>query len=127
MLHINCLMRSLLKQWAGLSALLVAVVSTPTFAAGAHRPRVDRSVEESERSHLTHSGAHVSMLPFIYHNVMEARETMGEDPWPYGVEGCRRTLEALGYVVDWHVYPMPHSVCMEEIADISSWLAGRAA
>ena len=38
-------------------------------------------------SHLTHSGAHVSMLPFIYYNVMEARETMGEDPWPYGVEG----------------------------------------
>jgi 4,5-dihydroxyphthalate decarboxylase len=46
-------------------------------------------------SKLTHSGAHVSMLPFIYHNVMEVRDTMGEDPWPYGVEGNRRTLEAL--------------------------------
>jgi len=40
-------------------------------------------------------------------------------------EGSRRTLEALGYVIDWHVYPMPHSVCAEEIAAIAAWLAQR--
>ena len=40
-------------------------------------------------------------------------------------EGSRRTLEALGYAVDWHVYPMPHSVCAEEIAAIAAWLAQR--
>jgi phospholipase/carboxylesterase len=28
----------------------------------------------------------------------------------------------LGYGVDWHEYPMAHSVCMEEIADLSQWL-----
>ena len=44
---------------------------------------------------LVHSGPHVSMLPFVYANVLEARETMGDDPWPYGIEGNRRTLEAL--------------------------------
>jgi len=38
-------------------------------------------------------------------------------------EGSRRTLEGLGYAVDWHVYPMPHSVCAEEIAAIAAWLA----
>lgn len=31
-------------------------------------------------------------------------------------------LEQLGYHVEWHEYPMPHSVCAEEIADISAWL-----
>jgi phospholipase/carboxylesterase len=31
-------------------------------------------------------------------------------------------LRALGYSVDWHEYPMAHSVCMEEIADLSQWL-----
>ncbi len=31
-------------------------------------------------------------------------------------------LERLGYDVEWHAYPMPHSVCAEEIADISAWL-----
>lgn len=34
----------------------------------------------------------------------------------------RKMLEALGYPVEWHEYPMPHSVCPPEIADISAWL-----
>ena len=34
----------------------------------------------------------------------------------------REMLEALGYKLEWHDYPMPHSVCPEEIADISAWL-----
>jgi len=34
----------------------------------------------------------------------------------------REALVALGYKVDWHAYPMPHSVCPEEIAHISSFL-----
>ncbi len=31
-------------------------------------------------------------------------------------------LQKLGYDVDWHEYNMPHSVCMEEIIDISNFL-----
>jgi phospholipase/carboxylesterase len=38
-------------------------------------------------------------------------------------ESSRRALEALGYAVEWHVYPMPHSVSLEEIGAIGSWLA----
>jgi phospholipase/carboxylesterase len=34
----------------------------------------------------------------------------------------RDRLAALGYAVEWHEYPMPHSVCAEEIADIGRWL-----
>ena len=34
----------------------------------------------------------------------------------------RDKLRELGYNVDWHEYPMQHSVCMEEVADISAWL-----
>jgi phospholipase/carboxylesterase len=34
----------------------------------------------------------------------------------------RDALRALGYAVDWHEYPMPHSVCPEEIADIAAFL-----
>jgi phospholipase/carboxylesterase len=37
-------------------------------------------------------------------------------------EQSRRILERLGYQVQWHVYPMPHSVCPEEIAHISAFL-----
>ena len=32
-------------------------------------------------------------------------------------------LRQLGYPVEWHEYPMPHSVCPDEIADISAFLA----
>jgi phospholipase/carboxylesterase len=34
----------------------------------------------------------------------------------------RKMLEALGYPVEWHEYEMPHSVCPQEIVDISDWL-----
>lgn len=31
-------------------------------------------------------------------------------------------LGTLGYAVQWHEYPMQHSVCIDEIADIAGWL-----
>ena len=37
-------------------------------------------------------------------------------------EASRQALEALGYKVQWHTYPMPHSVHPQEIADISRFL-----
>ena len=37
-------------------------------------------------------------------------------------EASRDALLALGYAVEWHPYPMPHSVCAEEIADMNRWL-----
>ena len=38
-------------------------------------------------------------------------------------ESSRSVLEGLGYAVDWHAYPMAHSVCMEEVGAIGRWLA----
>jgi phospholipase/carboxylesterase len=35
----------------------------------------------------------------------------------------RDALQALGYTVNWHAYPMAHSVCMEEIVDLNQWLS----
>ncbi|HZW12363.1 MAG TPA: alpha/beta hydrolase [Noviherbaspirillum sp.] len=40
----------------------------------------------------------------------------------FTAEKSRDMLLSLGYNVEWHAYPMPHSVCEEEIADISVWL-----
>src|SRR6185436_9609159 len=42
-------------------------------------------------------------------------------PYALGDE-TRKLLEASGYAVEWHSYPMPHSVCAEEVADIAAWL-----
>ena len=38
-------------------------------------------------------------------------------------EQSRKILADAGYDVEWRTYPMPHSVCAEEIADIASFLA----
>jgi phospholipase/carboxylesterase len=38
-------------------------------------------------------------------------------------ERSRDFLAQLGYSIDWHAYPMPHSVCAEEIGEISRFLA----
>lgn len=37
-------------------------------------------------------------------------------------EVSRDALVALGYRVDWHDYPMDHSVCAQEVADLGHWL-----
>lgn len=40
---------------------------------------------------------------------------------------ARDALRALGHEVQWHDYPMPHSVCPEEIAHINAWLLAQLA
>ncbi len=40
------------------------------------------------------------------------------------IDNARRsseTLSELGYAVEWHEYPMPHSVSPDEVDDISAW------
>jgi phospholipase/carboxylesterase len=37
-------------------------------------------------------------------------------------EESRGLLQSLGYAVEWKEYAMPHSVCPEEVTDISDWL-----
>jgi phospholipase/carboxylesterase len=38
-------------------------------------------------------------------------------------EASRDALTRLGYDVEWHTYPMPHSVCAPEIRDIADFLS----
>lgn len=37
---------------------------------------------------------------------------------------CRDQLNAMGYKPEYKTYPMEHSVCLEEIRDVSHWLQG---
>lgn len=36
--------------------------------------------------------------------------------------GTRQALQAAGYDVAWHEYPMQHSVCAQEVRDLNDWL-----
>ncbi|MFP5344248.1 MAG: alpha/beta hydrolase [Gammaproteobacteria bacterium] len=42
-------------------------------------------------------------------------------PLTLGEASCRK-LAALGYPVTWRSYPMPHTLCAEEIEDVKGWL-----
>jgi len=37
-------------------------------------------------------------------------------------QASRDLLAAAGYRIEWHTYPMPHSLCLEEVAAIGAWL-----
>lgn len=42
---------------------------------------------------------------------------------PYALgKASKEILIQHGYHVDWHEYPMQHSVCQEEVSDIEAWL-----
>ena len=34
----------------------------------------------------------------------------------------RDALVTMGYPLEWHEYPMEHSVCPQEVADLEQWL-----
>ncbi len=47
---------------------------------------------------------------------------------PYSAgEQSAALLRQLGFSIDWHRYPMAHSVCGEEITDLADWLSRRFA
>ena len=40
-------------------------------------------------------------------------------------EASAKTMQALGFAVHWRRYPMQHSVCAEEIAQLGDWMTAR--
>jgi phospholipase/carboxylesterase len=42
-------------------------------------------------------------------------------PYAMGKSTCDLLVKS-GYAVEWHEYPMQHSVCLEEVRDIGAWL-----
>jgi phospholipase/carboxylesterase len=62
------------------------------------------------------SAANRDLPIFMAHGSVDPMISIGR------AQQSRKMLEALGYPLEWHEYPMPHSVCPQEIADISDWL-----
>lgn len=53
---------------------------------------------------------------FLAHGSMDPVVTINR------AEASRDKLQSLGYQVSWHTYPMPHSVCAQEVFDITNYL-----
>jgi 4,5-dihydroxyphthalate decarboxylase len=57
---------------------------------------------------LRKTGAHPYMLPWVHHDIEEINDVFGGDPFPYGIEPNRPTLEALvRYMAEQHFIPQP--------------------
>src|SRR5580704_5697040 len=62
------------------------------------------------RARLRYAGSLAAMLPWLQDEIEEIDEVFGGDPFPYGIESNRPTLEALvQYMVEQHFIaaPMP--------------------
>ena len=98
----------------GCAITLMAGVRSPQRLAGlaglsGYLPLADSTVAEA-------SAANRDVPVFMAHGrndgvVVPARGAAGRD-----------LLKAAGWAVEWHEYPMEHSVCMEEVADLRAWL-----
>jgi len=54
--------------------------------------------------------------------IFMAHGTMDPVVRPEWGESTRRLLEAAGYAVEWHTYPMPHAVVWEEVLALRAFL-----
>ncbi len=46
---------------------------------------------------------------------------------PAAGEASAKTMQALGFAMEWRRYPMQHSVCAEEITQLGDWMTARFA
>jgi 4,5-dihydroxyphthalate decarboxylase len=70
------------------------------------------------------TGAHITMQPWLDMEVDEIDEVFGGDPWPYGVEANRPTLEAqVQYLHEQHM--IAHTIPIEDIFVPLPGLTGR--
>lgn len=68
---------------------------------------------------LEHHPANEKLPIFIGHGMQDTivAESLGQQ--------AQAILTDKGYPVNYHSYPMDHSVCMEEVNDISAWIQAR--
>ena len=62
------------------------------------------------------SAANAGVPLFLAHGRFDPMVTLARGT------ASRDALAALGYAIAWHDYPMEHSVCPQEIADLNDWL-----
>jgi len=70
----------------------------------------------AERTEAERTPANADVPIFLAHGKRDAVIPLDR------AAASRDQLARLGYSVQWHEYPMEHSVCMEEIEEINAWL-----
>ncbi|MDH3460551.1 MAG: alpha/beta hydrolase [Burkholderiaceae bacterium] len=70
----------------------------------------------SDQTKAERSAANLELPIFLAHGREDALIPLAS------AVASRDALQALGYPVEWHEYPMQHSVCPQEVADLNGWL-----
>lgn len=83
---------------------LAGVLALSTYLPLAGHVDKERSEENKDTAIFMAHGSYDDVIPM------------------HRADDSRRLLEKLGYKVEWRSYPMAHSVCPQEIADISTFL-----
>jgi len=83
---------------------LAGAMALSTYLPLARTLAGERAAINSDLPVLMAHGTYDPMIPMV--RAMQSRDV----------------LQALGYPVEWREYPMPHSVCPQEIADIAQFL-----
>ena len=79
-------------------------------------PNAERARELASRLAAQRDPANLATPIFIAHG-------LGDTVLPIRMAlDSREQLKSLGYTVEWHQYPMAHSLCSEEIANIRHYL-----
>ncbi len=78
----------------------------PWIGHSLYKGLVDAKAKALARMRKT--GAHPTMLPWVHHDIEEINDVFAGDPFPYGIEANRPTLEALvQYMAEQHFIPQP--------------------
>jgi phospholipase/carboxylesterase len=85
---------------------LAAIMALSAFLLFPERLHSEHSKANSETPVFVGHGTHDPVVPFF----------LGQD--------VKSALEAGQWPVEWHSYPIPHSVSQPEIADIGRWMQG---
>ena len=83
---------------------LAGVLALSTYLPLARTLEAERSAVNQDLPIFMAHGAHDDIIPIDR------------------AQASRKHLEGLGYPIEWHEYPMPHSVCAPEVADIAAFL-----
>ena len=89
------------------AAPFAGLVALSTYVPSAHKAREALAAGAERQPVFMGHGSQDPVVPFVAGQQSAA------------------LLRSLGFEVDWHGYPMPHSVCAEEIRDLGDWLSRR--
>jgi len=84
---------------------LAGVLALSTYLPLAGKLAAERSAANQDLPIFMAHGSYDDLIP-----IQRARDS-------------KNFIEKLGYRIEWHDYPMPHSVCGEEVRDIAAFLS----